>query len=125
MSKPRFHIHQHQSHLAWDNSIPPICTIDSGDVVTFDTLDASNGQITRESTVSDVIAFDFSRLDQVNGPIFIRGASPGDVLEIEFIDIATADWGWTAIIPDFGLLAAEFTTPALKIWKVDPITRRE
>ncbi|HEY6541125.1 MAG TPA: acetamidase/formamidase family protein, partial [Ktedonobacteraceae bacterium] len=30
-----------------------------------------------------------------------------------------ATWGWTAIIPGFGLLADEFTEPALKIWQLE------
>jgi len=59
------------------------------------------------------------RLDQVNGPIFVAGAEPGDTLEIEFLDVTTADWGWTALIPGFGLLADEFPEPALKIWSLE------
>jgi acetamidase/formamidase len=30
-----------------------------------------------------------------------------------------ADWGWTAVIPGFGLLADEFPLPALKIWHLE------
>ena len=41
---------------------------------------------------------------------------PGDTLQIEILDIKTADWGWTAVIPGFGLLADEFPEPAIKIW---------
>jgi acetamidase/formamidase len=113
------HIHRDQFHLAWDNSIEPAATIRSGDCVSFDLLDASCGQIHRDSTVEAVRTLDFSRVDQVNGPIFVDGAKPGDVLEIEFLELAPADWGWTAIIPGFGLLADEFKEPALKIWRLD------
>jgi acetamidase/formamidase len=113
------HIHRDQFHLAWDNSIEPVATIRSGESVSFDLLDASCGQIRCESTVDAVRTLDFSRVDQVNGPIFVDGALPGDVLEIEFLEITPADWGWTAIIPGFGLLADEFKEPALKIWRLD------
>jgi len=41
------------------------------------------------------------------------------VLKIEFLDLTTADWGWTAIFPAFGLLADEFPSPALKIWDLE------
>lgn len=32
------------------------------------------------------------------------------------LEVGTAEWGWTGIIPGFGLLADEFPTPVLKIW---------
>jgi acetamidase/formamidase len=113
------HIHRHQHHLLWDNSIPPILTINSGEIVSFDCLDASNGQINSQSTDQTITSLDFSKLDQVNGPIYIRDAEPGDTLEVEIIDIKTADWGWTGIIPGFGLLHEEFLEPKLKIWSLN------
>jgi acetamidase/formamidase len=113
------HIHRHQWHLAWDHSIPPIATIQSGEVVSFDLLDASCGQIVQDSTVEAIRTLDFSQVDQVNGPIYVEGAAPGDTLEVEFRDLQPADWGWTAIIPGFGLLADEFPEPALKIWHLE------
>lgn len=113
------HIHRDQWHLAWDNSIPPLATIQSGEMVSFDMLDASCGQITQESTIEAINTLDFARVDQVSGPIFVEGALPGDTLEVEFLDLQPATWGWTAIIPGFGLLADEFTEPALKIWQLE------
>ena len=110
------HVHRDQWHLAWDNSIPPIARIASGEIVAFDLLDAGGGQIGPQSTVETIRTLDFSRVDQVNGPIYVEGATPGDTLEIEFLDLQPTDWGWTAIIPGFGLLADEFPEPALKIW---------
>jgi acetamidase/formamidase len=109
------HIRRDQFHLAWDRSIDPIATVASGDVVEFDALDASCGQITATSSVADIATLDFSRVDQVNGPIAVDGAEPGDTLEIELLDFQPADWGWTASIPGFGLLAEDFPEPALRI----------
>ncbi len=113
------HIHRDQWHLAWDHSIPPIASLRSGETISFDLLDASCGQIVQESTVDAIQALDFSRVDQVNGPIYVEGAEPGDTLEVEFVDLQPAAWGWTAIIPGFGLLADEFPEPALKIWRLE------
>ncbi|KAJ4493439.1 Formamidase [Lentinula edodes] len=112
-------VSRNQSHLVWDNSIQPILRVKSGDTVKFDCLDASNGQITPETTVTSVASLVFSNLDQVNGPIFVEGAQPGDTLKVEVLSIETADWGWTACIPGFGLLSDEFPDPALKIWKLN------
>lgn len=113
------HIHRDRWHLAWDHSIPPIATISSGETVSFDLLESSCGQIGPESTVEAIRTLDFSNVDQVNGPIYVENAAPGDTLEVEFLDLQPAEWGWTAIIPGFGLLANEFTEPALKIWHLE------
>jgi acetamidase/formamidase len=40
-------------------------------------------------------------------------------LQIDVLSIETADWGWTGLIPGFGLLADEFPEPLLKIWKLN------
>lgn len=113
---PTIHVAREQSHLAWDKSIAPIARVASGAVVAFDMLDAAGGQITADSTVAAIDALDFSRVDQVNGPIFVEGAEPGDTLQIELLEFQPAAWGWTALIPGFGLLANEFPQPALHIW---------
>ena len=60
----------------------------------------------------------FSQLDQVNGPVHVTGAQPGDTLRVDVLSVETAEWGWTALIPGFGLLADEYHEPALKIWKL-------
>ncbi|EMD36097.1 hypothetical protein CERSUDRAFT_115998 [Gelatoporia subvermispora B] len=107
-----------QCHLAWDNSISPALHVQSGDTVTFDCLDASNGQITSSSTVSSLHSLVFAQLDQVNGPVHVAGAAPGDTLRVDVLAAEPAEWGWTACIPGFGLLADEFPEPALKIWSL-------
>ena len=112
------HVRREQFHLAWDRSIEPIATIGSGEVVEFDALDASCGQITASSTLDDLAALDFSRVDQVNGPIAVEGAEPGDSLEVELLDFQPANWGWTASIPGFGLLAEDFPDAALRITRL-------
>jgi acetamidase/formamidase len=112
------HVARQQWHLAWDHSIPPIARISSGESIAFDCLDASCGQIGPHATVETIQTLDFSRVDQVSGPIYVDGAEPGDTLEVEFVDFQPADWGWTALIPGFGLLADEFAEPALKIWRL-------
>ncbi|KAF9448737.1 Acetamidase/Formamidase [Macrolepiota fuliginosa MF-IS2] len=108
-----------QCHLVWDKTLKPILSIQSGETVTFDCLDASNGQITPSSTSATIGSLVFAQLDQVCGPIYIEGALPGDTLQVDVINLETAEWGWTGIIPGFGLLADEFTQPTLKIWKLE------
>jgi acetamidase/formamidase len=115
---PTVYVTTDQSHLAWDPAIEPIAMVESGDIVQFDCLEASGGQITSSSTSASIADLDFGRVDQVNGPIEVRGAEPGDTLQIDLLELSPAGWGWTACIPSFGLLSDEFPEPALRISRI-------
>ena len=112
-------IHSQHHHFGWDNSNPPVLTVAPGDSVEFETVDASGGQLDPESSVADVAALDFAKVNPVTGPVFIDGAEPGDALKVTIESFLPSGWGWTAIIPGFGLLADQFTEPALHIWTYD------
>jgi len=115
MTTSPVHVGRDQFHLTWDATIPPIATVESGAEIEFDALDASCGQINSTSTVADLAVLDFDRVDQVAGPIYVEGAQPGNTLEVELLEFNPGDWGWTAAIPGFGLLADDFPDPALRI----------
>lgn len=104
---------------AWDNASPPALEVESGDEVFFHVRDASDEQIGPGSDVSAVAQLDFEHVNPVSGPVYVKGAAPGDVLEIELLELSSPGWGWTAIIPGFGLLADEFPEPWLRISRVD------
>jgi acetamidase/formamidase len=117
-----FHVSKHSSHLKWDNTLKPVLTAESGTTISFDLLDGGNNQFTASSTTKDIATFDLTIADPAIGPVFIKSALPGDVLKIEFLDLQTASFGWTAIFPsslNFGLLADEFPNPRLKIWDLE------
>ena len=105
--------------FVWDNSLAPVVEIEPGAVVEIEVADASGGQLNSSSVPADVASLDFERVNPVTGPVFVKGARPGDVLSVEILDMRPHDWGWTAIIPGFGLLADEFTEPWLRISEVD------
>lgn len=118
MTRPHIHtIHHH--HFGWDNSLPPQIRANPGETLEFAIQDASGGQLTEHSTSADVPNFDFSRTNPVNGPVYIEGAEPGDVLSVEVLDFQESAWGWTGILPGFGLLADDFTDPWLHISHYD------
>jgi acetamidase/formamidase len=107
-------------NYAWDNSIEPALEVESGDEVLLHVRDASDEQIREDSGVEDVLNLDFTHVNPVSGPVFVKGARPGDVLEVELLELTPQGWGWTAIIPGFGLLADEYPEPWLRISRVDP-----
>ncbi len=103
-------------HSKWDNSLAPLLSIRPGDVVEMDTREASDGQLEHDSSISALESLDFGRIHPLTGPIQVEGAEPGDSLEIEVLELTPKGWGWTGIIPGFGLLAEDFTKPYLIQW---------
>ena len=106
-------------HGAWDRDLEPALEVAAGDVVEFNVPDASRDQIGEHAVVGDLDSLDFDLMNPVAGPVFVRGAQPGDVLEIEVLEVRTREWGWTAIVPGFGLLADDFTEPWLCISRIE------
>lgn len=112
-------IHKHAHHFGWDRSIDPVLSVAPGETVEIGTIDASGGQLSAASTVADLGALSFDKVNPVTGPIHVEGAEPGDAVAVTFLDFKPSGWGWTANIPGFGLLADQFPDPALHIWKYD------
>ncbi len=102
-------------HYAWDRDLPPLLEIESGDTVTVETRDAADGYFSRHSTPQDVLAR-VRKGHALTGPIALTGARPGDVLQVEILELQTGDWGWTMIAPGRGLLPEDFPDPYLKSW---------
>lgn len=102
----------------WDHSVQPRLSIEPGDTVVFECLEAS-GQYTRNSTVQDYLNADRSKVHALNGSVHVNGAEPGDALEIEILDMQHKGWGWTAFRQGFGLLADDFKEPCFHIWELD------
>jgi len=103
-------------HYTWDVANEPVLTVDSGDVVVVQTRDVSDNQITPASTAATIAGLNWDRVYPLAGPIAVSGAQPGDTLAVEILDIHTLGWGWTAIIPGFGLLPDDFKEPYLRIF---------
>ncbi len=121
MSRAKNHtIHRHHHHFGWDNANEPVLTIAPSETVEFEIVDAAGGQFDPSSTAADVASLDFDKVNPVTGPVLIDGAEPGDSLKITLGNFAPSGWGWTANIPGFGLLADQFTDPAMINWAYDP-----
>jgi len=98
----------HQHHCGWDNSISPVVHISAGETLEFQVQEASGGKITRQSTAADLSKLTAETANPTTGPIYIEDAEPGDVLQVEVQGFQPSGWGWTALIPGFGLLAEDF-----------------
>ena len=106
-------------YKATDERLQPALEQKSGTGLGYIT---GGGQITAESTLEDVKNIDFERVNPVTGPVYVEGAEPGDALKVTIMSLKASGWGWSAVIPGFGLLADQFDEPALYIWEYDPQT---
>jgi acetamidase/formamidase len=102
-------------HFTWEGN-EPVLTIESGDSVVYETRDVSDNQITPESTAEAIAALDWDRVYPLAGPVLVEGAEPGDTLAIEILKMETRGWGYTLIIPGFGLLPDEFPDPYIRVF---------
>src|SRR5919107_1169213 len=103
-------------HFTWDTTHEPVITVADGDTVVIETRDVSDNQISPDSDASVIADLDWDRVYPLAGPVRVEGAAPGDTLAVEILDLHTKGWGWTAILPGFGLLPDDFTEPYLRIF---------
>lgn len=106
-----------KAHNRWHPAIPPALRIDSGEEAVLDTLDALDCQI-GPGGVADAANWDLNAAHPLTGPVWINGAEPGDLLEVEIVDIAAGNSGWTAQLPGFGFLRDLFPEPHLVRWRL-------
>ena len=106
-------------HRVWDNSLDPVLTVEDGDVVRFECRDAVDRQLDVESTVDDFADVSFDPVHPLTGPVAVEDAEPGDVLEVELLDLQHKGWGYTGYLPGdmgLGLLPEEFPDAGVHIW---------
>ena len=111
-------------HFRWTSSNKPVLSVDSGETVSISVPDSSTWQIRRGYHTEDLKKIDSSRYDGAVGPIYVNGATPGDILEIELKEMRTASWGWSAIIPEMGLLRGD-VSEKLMMWKIGEFASSE
>jgi acetamidase/formamidase len=107
------------THSVWDRSLAPRMRVEPGDEVAFECTDASGGQVHPGMTTAEYLVIDRARIHALTGPIWIEGAEPGDVLQVEVLFTRHAGWGWTSVIEDLGFLKDRFREPYLFHWQLD------
>jgi formamidase len=105
-------------HNRWHPDLEPIAEVGADEEVRLETDEGLAGQLTPASTHADAGTLNLGLGHPLSGPLFVRGADPGDVLEVQFVRYETADFGVTPVIPGFGFLADLFPEPYLVKWEI-------
>lgn len=114
-----FHLTQDQTHNKFSRLIPPVIKVPSGAVIEAFTKEASDKQISINTTTEELRKMEFNRdlVHPLTGPVYVEGAQPGDVLEVTLHTIEIGDWGWTKV-GDAGILGDAFNDPILRTWNL-------
>src|SRR5437867_10995648 len=105
-------------HNRFHPAIPPIVSVDEGEEVVLPTRDSVDGQLGLSTTEAGMAGMEAGAVHPLTGPVFVKGAQPGDVLEVEFLDISPQPHAFTAIVPGLGFLRDIFTTAFLVHWQI-------
>jgi formamidase len=107
-----------KGHNRWHPDILPILEVDPGEEVVLETRDASDAQVMPGMTVADLGGMDTKVSHPLTGPVYINGAKPGDLLEIEYLDIVPQSHGFTRNRPGAGFLRDLFPDYYLVHWEM-------
>jgi acetamidase/formamidase len=70
-------------------------------------------------TLPEYLAIDRGIIHALTGPVFVNGAEPGDVLQIDVLEVAHKGWGWTSVVEGLGFLKDRFSDPFLFLWELE------
>jgi formamidase len=110
----------HKGHNRWHPDIAPVIEVAPGEEVTLETRDAMDLQIGPRTTVTDLAQMERTVAHPLTGPVYVKGAKPGDLLEIEHVDILPEHYGWTRFSPGFGFLPDLFDHYFVAHWDITP-----
>jgi formamidase len=105
-------------HNRYHPDIEPALEVDEGEDVILETRDAVDGQLPPTATVAEFATLDTGAIRPLTGPVFVKGVVPGDVLEIEFLDIEPQPHAFSGIFPGLGFLRDIMTEPFMVHWRI-------
>ncbi len=103
-------------HNRYHPDIAPVIEVGEGEEVVLETRDAVDGALPPGATTADLGNMAVGTVHPLTGPVYVKGAQPGDALEIEFLEIEPQPTGFSAIIPGLGFLRDVMTEPFLVQW---------
>jgi acetamidase/formamidase len=112
-----------------DPKEPPKLTVNSGDMVSIETLMHAKDQIQKGTSMERIVELRKANPGggphSITGPIFVNGAEPGDVLEIRIRKIVPKKVGTNFNLPGkefptIGALASQFPEGSVRYFDIDP-----
>jgi formamidase len=105
-------------HNRYHSDIAPVAEVGEGEEIALETRDALDGQIKPGMAAADLASIEAGAVHPLTGPVFVKGAAVGDIIEIEFTDIVPQPTAFSAIMPGLGFLRDVFAEPFLVHWRL-------
>lgn len=95
-------------HNRWNRDLPPAAAVRPGEVIQLLCRDALDiGEAARTLTPEGTLTLDLGGVHPLTGPVEVEGAEPGDVLEVEILDVSPlVDFGYVVISPVLGMFGS-------------------
>ena len=98
----------------------PVATVSPGDQFVVETHDTSTGRIHRAEDVPEFVRIrDPRKVNPAAGPVFIEGASPGDDLIVEILDIRLQPYGFVRVLAGAGVLQEGIEPDGVLMARID------
>ncbi|MGP6220256.1 acetamidase/formamidase family protein [Caldiplasma sukawensis] len=91
-------------HYSWTAKNVPCGTIKPGEKVILHVPDSSVGKIRENTTLEKFKSMNLDSFEGAFGPFSVEGAEPGDAIVLNIDSIKSGNFGWSAVIPGFGLI---------------------
>ena len=112
-------------HNRWHPDIPIVTTVNPGDDFIVECMDWTGGQIKNDDNAEDVRDVILEQVHFLSGPIGVKGAKPGDLLEVDILDIGafpSSLWGFNGFFSrnnGGGFLTEHFPDAHKSIWDIE------
>jgi formamidase len=109
-------------HNRWHEAVEPVLEVELGETVVYETRDAFDGQLNPSSAAEELLTASLGPVHPLTGPVFVKGAEPGDLLEATITEIEPDpwdQWGYTVEVPGFGFLRDDFPDPYIVHWRLN------
>ncbi|MFT5134468.1 MAG: acetamidase/formamidase, partial [Gammaproteobacteria bacterium] len=115
---PQYHLSSDQTHNKFSRNEKVVLAVKPGAIIEVFTEETTDKQLNLHSTVEDLMSISSDPIHPLTGPVYVDGAEPGDVLAVTLHEIELGDWGFAAIMPNFGFLAGEINGPYIRTFEL-------
>ena len=113
-----YHLNDSQSNYWFSKDFPPVLTIDPGETVEFETKDCLSNVLQKQTDSLENSSFDPLKTNPATGPVYVRGAEPGDALEIHIDRIRLKDRAVITCQAGYGVIGKYFDKTTFRVMNV-------
>jgi amidase len=109
-----------QFTYAFSAATAPVATVAPGEQFVVETHDTSTGRVHRAEDMPGFVRVrDPLKVNPAAGPVFIEGATPGDDLIVEILDIRLQPYGFVRVLAGAGVLQTGIESDGVLMARID------